>query len=844
MADETLRVKLSAEGVAELVAALRAVGNQSVIQGQRAKRSFEGITSAAMGLRSVLAPLAAALSVGALIAFARRSAELADDLAEATEKMGGTATQVAGLALAFRLAGVSLETSSLLLGVMSKNLSDFEKRGGKASAALHQLGFEAGDFKGKSLTDSIILISRELAKLAPGFDKNALAATIFGRRALALLPALNKIGTEGMEQFIRRVDRMFSPEAITAAGDFADLLGRVGFEMQGLALNFVAGFAQPMTRAIGELESEIDTGLVQSIQKFGFEAGKVAAWLTLTFANLGDSFGTYLEVWKVRLQEIGELIQSVTSRSALDVGAIILRFEAQYAALREGVERRNADRAAERASILASTFSPTSPVKGGTGTATGAPRLDLLRAQADAELGITKARVSAEEAENERAFDSGLLSLQRYFARRLELAEAAHAAELAALRDKLAAVNDDDETKAEAERAKLRGEMEAKTIAFEERRAALLSQYFNANVKLHGEIEKAELAIDRSRAGAHARRMADIDKEVSDFSVKLAQLGVVGEEHARRVAALRSSLLAGEDFAVKFAEAQDAIQELDAERSAIESRMAAGLIGQRDGEQELLALERARLVALRAVAEAAHAAAVASKDPESIQKTTELLAKVNGLGVGLGEAQKAVVGFKDAAINSALDNIANSLALTGDAALRTAGFFREMARSILADIQRILTRMLVLQLATSIGILPKAAGGLVPGKRLASGGAVSGPGGSTADRVPALLSHGEFVVRSAVVRRPGVLEYLETLNAGMQTPALRGLLGTRRFAEGGLVSASGVSRAAGSAARVDGTIQIGIDDGLVVRALQTPKAQRVLIQILNANRQAVRQAVS
>jgi hypothetical protein len=46
------------------------------------------------------------------------------------------------------------------------------------------------------------------------------------------------------------------------------------------------------------------------------------------------------------------------------------------------------------------------------------------------------------------------------------------------------------------------------------------------------------------------------------------------------------------------------------------------------------------------------------------------------------------------------------------------------------------------------------------------GGKLNGPGTGTSDSIPARLSDGEFVVKASVVKRPGVLEHLQKLNAG------------------------------------------------------------------------------
>ena len=59
----------------------------------------------------------------------------------------------------------------------------------------------------------------------------------------------------------------------------------------------------------------------------------------------------------------------------------------------------------------------------------------------------------------------------------------------------------------------------------------------------------------------------------------------------------------------------------------------------------------------------------------------------------------------------------------------------------------------------------------------AQGGIVYGPGTSTSDSIPAMLSNGEYVVRAAAVRKIG-LPMLNAINAG------------RGFADGGIVSAS------------------------------------------------------
>jgi hypothetical protein len=52
-------------------------------------------------------------------------------------------------------------------------------------------------------------------------------------------------------------------------------------------------------------------------------------------------------------------------------------------------------------------------------------------------------------------------------------------------------------------------------------------------------------------------------------------------------------------------------------------------------------------------------------------------------------------------------------------------------------------------------------------KQYSTGGVVDGPGTSTSDSIPAMLSKGEYVIRAAEVQKPGVKSILDALNSGV-----------------------------------------------------------------------------
>ena len=74
----------------------------------------------------------------------------------------------------------------------------------------------------------------------------------------------------------------------------------------------------------------------------------------------------------------------------------------------------------------------------------------------------------------------------------------------------------------------------------------------------------------------------------------------------------------------------------------------------------------------------------------------------------------------------------------------------------------------MIALVAAIGIGLAAAFGA-----FAQGGYVSGPGTSTSDSIPAMLSNGEFVMRADAVDRIGV-PALDAMNNGQASPDLGG----------------------------------------------------------------------
>jgi hypothetical protein len=329
----------------------------------------------------------------------------------------------------------------------------------------------------------------------------------------------------------------------------------------------------------------------------------------------------------------------------------------------------------------------------------------------------------------------------------------------------------------------------------------------------------------------------------------LRQEGVSAAEREAELARLSTALTAAYDFDEVKRQAAAALQELDNARSAIAAKAAAGLMGQLQAETQLLALEEDRLDVLGDLAAQLLAAAEATGNPDNIQHAREFAAAIDEIAYNVEAATDAFLGYGEAALESATSSLATFFDTGIDGSKSFAEAFRNLALSIIADLKRIGAQMLANRFIDWLGSFggsssksttPKPrSSGYVPSEWVAGGGLIQGPGTGTSDSILAAISAGEYVVRAASVAQPGVLEHLRTINTQGARAIPRGLsVRPVRFAEGGLVAGGGAGTD-----RVEGDIRLGLEAGLIVRELDTPAGQKVMIRTVGRNRRAFRSAL-
>lgn len=681
-----VRVRLSAEGEAQVQAALRRVVGDAQRAGRSASRGFGQFNTTLAGARTLLVQLGAALAVGQLVAFARRATDAADELGKMSQRVGASVQNLSALRSAAATANVEMQTLTTGMVNLSRRVEEFRGGSKDATKDFRALGLTVQDFKGKDAAEQFATIAVAMGKLEDSPGKTALAFQFFGRSAAALIPLLNDVagagGLQGVINKARELGLLLSEDTARAAQAINDDFTIIREQVLAGAARFVEGLAPAIHAALGLVQKDLGAS-VQGWREWGQNVARTVGVLVITIQSLFDRIGT-------TTAKLGNALGGIAA-------SITALFRGQF---REAIAIERETR--QRAEELEAEFK----------------RRESERGERAERLGVAVAQGA-----------SGLPALR-----------AAGGTEEAPVRE------------AAGERRKQKSKEQL-------------------------EFESAILA---ATAGRNA---------------------------------------------------------FEAEREAIIERANVGLKSQAAATEEILRLEKERLAVLRGLAAAALSAAQALGDPAAIERALEFGRAVELIALNV-EASTNLMARLAATAQDAFKQALTDLFTSG---IREAKNFTQALLNVGLAVAQAVQQILAAELATRIvSGLSKLAGGFFSGGqvpvRKAEGGVVSGPGTGTSDSIPARLSRGEFVVRAAVVERPGMLEALGAINRGLHTPVLAGSERAHRFAGGGLVPGAGASR-------LDTSLTIGLDRGLVLSELQSPEGERAIVRVLSKNRRAAGSAL-
>jgi tape measure domain-containing protein len=593
--------------------------------------------------------------------------------------------------------------------------------------------------------------------------------------------------------------------------------------------------------------SSLEAGLLKKRAELGESVGNVftGGFAKAKASRASEALNSFAADLKTSNEKLADQIARIRSNS-LDLR------NAQAAIIRQGSgtagEKNKAIEAFNRQEIARELDLVKRAQTAGAPKSSGGPELGrvfakdkaeiaLLRQGLNEQIDLIKESLSETQSRYEQSYADGLIGLNAYFDARLNASRRAITSEvnvrlklIAGLREELAQI-DKFKPRDAAERSQL-----------DTRRLQLTNEIAEAQSKINkAEVEGVRQAAKYADEKARARK----ELELQTLEIKndlLAQTNQQTAEQQRQLLLARNAPALAKARAVRDETGDDSL--LAARTQLIDIEVDKGSLARVQREiskvYEQLQLDEARLRSQGFDGEAFDARIRTSRERASSEigilitilqglavnaKNIDVEIDVEQAKIRLAELQRSGVNLGNALENSLssgfsefFSTIVTDIRGVGDA-------FQKLGASIVKTVTDIIAKKLASKLVESLfsgagsgtggsgnnggglggffGALLKSYFGSSGAERLASGGAVRGPGGPRSDVIPAWLSNGEYVINAAAVKRVG-LGYLDAIN-GAPSRALSAGLG---LASGGLIDVPAYSPRDRAAVTQYNTIEI------------------------------------
>jgi hypothetical protein len=873
-----VRYRLSAEGVAEVVAAFKRVQAEAEKSGKSSASGAFGLsklTDAFGGLKKIIPTISLAAVVTGFIALTKHAFETAVALGHMNERTGLSVETLSVISFAAQKTGSDIEVLEKGFIKFDKAMNDLDSGAKTAKDAVAQLFGNSKALNGLDTDQRFRKVVDALAKMEPSYQRTALAQEYFGKGGAQLLPIIDKLGGEGFEKLRKQAEALgltFDRDFVKAALQTKASMKQLKLQAEGLATQFITGLTPALGDAATALVKATSGDGVNGFKKVGEIAGTVVKEIVALFIIVGKTIGFVMNeaelAWdhfkKYAIESLDVIAKSVKKHPilfALSPAAAIAKTASESKPGENGMLDRLRVLQAEIEKALVDAFTPGKQPKleeepkikpkptvdEGLIERQRKAALELAEARQDYAARLAAAELKDQEAAEKEKYEKGLESLREYYANRIAMAEKQGRAETDALYAKVLefqkAPLGKDELKAEREAkiVKAAADFQTKVLENEATIKSLRAEEAKETEDLQQKSLEFEKKIQKVQGDRFAAARADIAAQAAAWDKLLIGLGVSASERSRLIGAFVATGNQKIDFEELQHKATMAMDELERKRQQIDLQVQSGQIFAYEGEQKIMDLERDRLPQLQQIADAMRESAVT---PEQIQSAQEFQTRIDQLAVSSDKAAKEMAAFKQNVEGALTSDLSNWLSSGIDQAENFADAFRGLAASVVQSLRQIAAQWLAMQMIQKmLGFLGGVAApsGPAPGSpgapaMMATGGLVRGPGTGVSDSIAARLSNFEYVVRAAVVKQPGVLNLLNTLNYG--TPQVRRRT-TPRFADGGLVDA----KASGSG-KASLTATLALDEGLLLKRLEaSPDFNRLYVKTAQNNQKAMKSAL-
>jgi hypothetical protein len=832
-----VRVRLSAEGVDEVVAAMKRVQDEA--------KKTDGIKLLQAAFSDLGKELLGGFGIGAAIdglaELGKSALDNAVSIVHLSEKIGTGVETLSVLSLAARDADVSQEDLGTSLQRLAKNMDLAAQGSAKPLDAFKRLGISMKDIKSNDPGQMFVLLSQKLGAAGGSTKAAALAQDLLGKSGANLLPVMQQLANDGFDNLQAKAQRMglfLSQDVvddIKAANDALTDLKNISL---GVATQFLSGFAPKAADAMEQFGAAVTSSGVNGMKTLGEYVGYIAKGIVFAFVSIGEIIGavlgsvaqeaitTFNEVIAVGKGSIAALkalvsgdtagakaafMKGLNSAGDLELQGISTQKDI-YSGLGNQLKQNFQNLTAQDSKPIGSGATHKG---GGTDTGNSAAlakaRLAFLQAQADNELAIDKVKNQLEQQEDDRQYRDGFLALNDYYDRRAALISKETQDELTNLNQKRtnlvnqptdspqAAVKKQQEIAAlDAKITEVKLENAGKLAANEDERHNATIEHRTQEFQLESKIATAEG--DRNKAAQLA-----LEAELSQTEELLTKQGVAADQIKKILDDMRTTGTARNNFDAASRLGSTANTDLDLAKRDIQRQADTGQINYLEAQAKTIALEQDRITTLKAIGAEMTKNAELSKDPSLIDQAKQFNAAVKDIEASTNIVGRAMADLKNTAIQGGINAFSTFVgdAVTGAKSLKDAWAdlgkaFQQIVAQMIAKLIELYIIMLITKFINGGSGGVGSGGGNSPDLTsnfdLGNNGSPSffASGGYTGD-APVNKAAGVVHGKEFVVNAPGTARFrplLEWMNSG----SMRGIAAMPgSYMSGGYVTGQGGS---------------------------------------------------
>jgi hypothetical protein len=249
----------------------------------KTSRTVAGLSSAFGALKTGLAGLGVAATVGGLTRLVGDVADLQDRFGKLAQQTGVGVASLTELDYAAQLSDVSTDELATGLTRLTSKMADVAQGSKEAKRIFDDLGVSVQNADGSLRASDEVLkdIAQRFAEFPDGPEKSAFAVEIFGRAGAKLIPLLNqgRAGLAETAEEARRLGVVFDEKASKAAETFNDNLTRLSKSWEGLKI----GLFTPLVQALADTTSAFLAARAAGLgflDSLGVDKGNIADQIT------------------------------------------------------------------------------------------------------------------------------------------------------------------------------------------------------------------------------------------------------------------------------------------------------------------------------------------------------------------------------------------------------------------------------------------------------------------------------------------------------------------------------------------------------------------------------------